>query len=215
MNKQLLTLFPTPIITVEIPKELSVACNYLDSIPQKDNGSSATYGTYSENTYVMNAPECKELGDFILKCVGDYGRNILGYDYDEYAFSQTWVSWKQPGQMHHNHTHPNSLISAVFFYGEREENTPAITFTKQFAVANCSYIQPLMVKDRKDIPTAWSSFSINYNPGLLIIFPSYLSHEVPINETKITRKSVSMNILPKGQIGDKNSLTQLIFGQVT
>ena len=39
-------------------------------------------------------------------------------------------------------------------------------------------------------------------------------HSVPMNKTKYVRKSVSMNILPKGKIGDENSLTELIFDKV-
>jgi hypothetical protein len=49
---------------------------------------------------------------------------------------------------------------------------------------------------------------------MLLLFPSYFMHSVPMNNTKYVRKSVSMNILPKGKIGDVDSLTELIFDKV-
>ena len=51
-------------------------------------------------------------------------------------------------------------------------------------------------------------------PGLLLIFPSYFTHSVPLNKTQYTRKSVSMNIVPKGGMGDVNSLTELRWDKV-
>ena len=90
-----------------------------------EKASKGEYGVHSKNTYIMNEPGCAELKKWILSEVLDFGLNTLGYDYPEYTFSQTWVSWKEPGQFHTAHTHPNSMISAVFFYGHSEENTPA------------------------------------------------------------------------------------------
>ena len=50
--------------------------------------------------------------------------------FKSYELSQSWVSRKLPGQHHTMHTHPNSLISGVFYYGPIEENSSAIKFHK-------------------------------------------------------------------------------------
>ena len=60
----------------------------------------------------------------------------------------------------------------------------------------------------------YSEFSSALETGLFLLFPSYFMHSVPVNNTKYVRKSVSMNILPKGKIGDVDSLTELIFDKV-
>ena len=111
-------------------------------------------------------------------------------------------------------SHPNSLISSVFFYGYVEEETPAITFHKPAGGISASYLQPKHQADRRESEFSWETFNISFQPGLLLIFPSYFMHSVPMNNTKYVRKSVSMNILPKGKIGDENSLTELIFDKV-
>ena len=110
--------------------------------------------------------------------------------------------------------HPNSMLSAVFFYGYAEENTPAIDFHRPAGAAHQPYVQAKKRSDLRNSQYAWERFSINFQPGLLLIFPSHFMHSVPPNKTQYTRKSVSMNIMPKGEVGDPNSLTQLLFHKV-
>ena len=211
-------LFSTPLLKIEIPPELSTACNAFEKAEMwHDKESRMEYGLHSRNTYIMDEPECVQLKKFILDLVKDFAQNTLMYDYDEWTFSQTWVSWKEPGQFHTAHTHPNSVISGVFFYGYGEEETPAIMFHRDEYQGS---FQSIMLKQKppekgKELPPfAWKTFSVPFKPGLLLLFPSYFRHSVPRNETKYTRKSVSMNIVPKGGIGDPHSLTELLFQKV-
>ena len=214
-KKEILGLFATPLYTNTIPAHLSTACNVFEKAEMlTEKPSRGEYGVHSKNTYIMNEPGCAELKKWILSEVLDFGLNVLGYDYPEYTFSQTWVSWKEPGQFHTAHTHPNSMISAVFFYGHSEENTPAIDFMKTGGSSHQPYVQAKPIRDRRELPYAWERFSIPFEPGLILIFPSHFTHSVPPNETNYTRKSVSMNIVPKGGMGDPDSLTQLLFDKV-
>ena len=68
--------------------------------------------------------------------------------------------------------------------------------------------------DKRPSPFAWKTFSVPFKPGTLLMFPSHFRHSVPKNKTKYTRKSVSMNIVPKGMLGDPHSLTELQFQKV-
>ena len=218
VNNSAIALFSTPLTKITLPPHLSVACNFLDNVEMEHEKESRNeYGVHSKNTYILDEPECVDLKKYILNHVTDFANNILCYDYKEYVFSQTWVSWKEPGQYHTAHTHPNSVISAVFFYGYAEENTPAITFHKQGGGLST---QSMMLKKKQgnkqkpDNPFSWERFTVPFEPGLILIFPSYFMHSVPTNNTKSTRKSVSMNIVPKGGIGDPHSLTELRYDKV-
>jgi len=214
-KKEVLSLFPTPLYANSIPPELSTACNLFDTTEMgHEKESRHEYGIHSKNTYIMDEPECAELKKYVLGEVLDFAQNTLCYDYPEYVFSQTWVSWKEPGQFHTAHTHPNSMISAVFFYGYAEENTPAIDFMKPAGAAHQPYVQAKKKPDLRKSPFAWERFSINFQPGLLLIFPSHFMHAVPLNKTQYTRKAVSMNIVPKGGTGDPDSLTELRYDKV-
>ena len=212
---EIAALFATPLLRIDIPPELSTACNVFENTEMlHEKESRMEYGLHSKNTYIMDEPECVDLKKFVLDLAKDFARKTLMYDYDEWTFSQTWVTWKEPGQQHVPHTHPNSVISAVFFYGYVEEETPAITFHKPVGGIQSSYLQPKHQADRREAEFSWETFSISFQPGMLLIFPSYFMHSVPMNNTNQVRKSLSMNILPKGKIGDETSLTELIFDKV-
>ena len=209
------SLFPTPLLRVDIPPELSTACNLFDNTEMwTDKESRHDYGLHSKNTYIMDEPECVDLKKFVLDLVKDFAQKTLMYDYDEWTFSQTWVTWKEPDQQHVPHTHPNSVISAVFFYGYGEEGTPAIEFHKSDFQGNGQTIMLKEKGDKRPSPFAWKTFTVPFKPGTLLMFPSYFRHSVPRNKTKYTRKSVSMNIVPKGGLGDPHSLTELLFQKV-
>ncbi len=115
INTTVLGLFPTPLYTTVIPNELSVAANFFDKLEHETNkgGKEIDYGTHSKNTYVMNEPECKDLADWILVRVKDFASSILLYDYEDYPFSQTWVTYKEPGLLIHLYQQFFSMVMAL------------------------------------------------------------------------------------------------------
>jgi uncharacterized protein (TIGR02466 family) len=171
----------------------------------------ANYGQRSKNSYILDEPQAGELKKYILDLAGIFGSEMLKYDYQEYRFGQSWISYKHPGQHHTMHSHPNSLISGVFYYGEPSDNTPAIKFHKLLGGMNVSYISPKMKKDKRDSKYAIEFMSVDFRPGLLLLFPSYVHHSVPINKTDKVRCSLAFNIVPKVGFGDEMNLTELKF----
>jgi uncharacterized protein (TIGR02466 family) len=210
-KSEVLELFPTPVYTTMLPVELSAVIPFLDKQDMNTGADEANYGRRSLDSYVLSKPECSDLKDFILKHVQDFGDNTLMYDYESYKMSQSWVSHKIPGQHHTMHTHPNSLISGVFYYGPSEEKTPAIKFHKMVASYNQGSISPKSKIDKRNSKFAWTEFSINFQPGLLVLFPSYLHHSVPVNTSNSVRCSLAFNVVPSHGLGDESSLTELLF----
>lgn len=215
LNKEtieVLPLFPSPLFTtVYTDGDLQDTIKYLDNCEMSSGGKSNEYGHHSKDTYILEHKECKPLADFIIESLLYFSKEILMYTYDEYVFSQSWISHKKPGQFHTVHNHPNSLISGVFYYGEEDKNLPAIKFHKSLIGTNMSYLSPQYQLDRRKSQYAWETFSVNYAPGLLLLFPSYILHSVPINETNKTRKSLAFNVMPKDKIGKEDNLTELLF----
>ena len=212
---EIAALFATPLLRIDIPPELSTACNVFDNTEMWLNKESRMdYGLHSKNTYIMDEPECVDLKKFVLDIAKNFAQQTLMYDYDEWTFSQTWVTWKEPGQQHVPHTHPNSILSGVFFYGYGEEGTPAIEFHRNDFQGNTQTIMLKEKSDKRASPFAWKRFTIPFKAGTLLMFPSYFRHSVPRNDIQYVRKSVSMNIVPKGGLGDPHSLTELKFQKV-
>ena len=120
-NYEILELFPTPVFTTQLPVEFAdVILWFYKQEMLSEEVDSPNYGERSKNSYILEEPECNKLGTHILSIVNQFG-GMLGYDYDSYRFGQSWLSYKHPGQHHSMHTHPNSLISGVFYFGEPVE----------------------------------------------------------------------------------------------
>jgi uncharacterized protein (TIGR02466 family) len=207
----ILDLFPTPVYTTMIPVELSSVIPFLDIQDMDTKSDETNYGRRSKDSYILSKLECANLSSFILECVQDYGDNTLLYTYENYRLSQSWISHKEPGQQHTMHSHPNSLISGVFYYGASEEYTPAIKFHKTVGSVGQATIMPSVKLDRRTSKFAWTEFSVNFQPGLLVLFPSWLHHSVPQNITDSVRCSLAFNVVPTKGLGDETSLTELLF----
>jgi uncharacterized protein (TIGR02466 family) len=211
INYEVLELFPTPVFASQIPLEFSKVVPWLFKQEMlSEEVDSPNYGERSKNSYILDEPESKDLKNYILGLVNQYGK-MVGYEYDSYRFGQSWVSYKHPGQHHTMHSHPNSLISGVFYFGEPTDKTPAIKFHKLEGGFNVSYLSPKFVKDKRELKYAQKEFSIEFTPGLLLLFPSYLHHSVPLNKTDKTRCSLAFNIVPTIGLGEETSLTELKF----
>lgn len=211
INYEILELFPTPVFTTMIPLEFSKVTPWLFKQEMlSEEVDSPNYGERSKNSYILDEPEAIDLKSYILDLTSQYGK-LLGYDYESYRFGQSWVSYKHPGQHHTMHSHPNSLISGVFYFGEPTDKTPAIKFHKLEGGFNVSYLSPKLVKDKRELKYSQKEFSIEFTPGLLLLFPSYLHHSVPLNKTDKTRCSLAFNVVPKVGLGEETSLTELKF----
>ena len=211
INYEILELFPTPVFTTMIPLKFSKVTPWLFKQEMlSEEVDSPNYGERSKNSYILEEPEAIDLKSYILELTSQYGK-LLGYDYESYRFGQSWVSYKHPGQHHTMHSHPNSLISGVFYFGEPTDKTPAIKFHKLEGGFNVSYLSPKLVKDKRELKYSQKEFSIEFTPGLLLLFPSYLHHSVPLNKTDKTRCSLAFNVVPKVGLGDETSLTELKF----
>ena len=213
-NYNVLDLFPTPLFITKMPDNLSNIIPFLDAQAPNSGSDVANYGERSANSYILNEPECIEAKTFILEQVKEFADTVLLYDYDNYELSQSWVSRKQPGQHHTMHTHPNSMISGVFYYGEPSPKTPAIKFHKMQGGINQQVLQPALKPDKRSSKFAWKEFAVNFAPGLLLLFPSNLFHSVPVNESKTVRSSVAFNVVPKMRLGSEENLTELDFNKI-
>ena len=210
-KSEILELFPTPVYINMIPVELSSVIPFLDKQDMNTSSDEVNYGRRSLDSYVLNKAECNGLKNFILSCVQDFSDNTLMYNYESYKLSQSWVSHKEPGQHHTMHSHPNSLISGVFYYGLSEENTPAIKFHKMVGSFNQSTIMPKSKPDKRNSSSSWTEFSVNFEPGLLVLFPSFLHHSVPLNQSNSVRCSLAFNVVPTCGFGEEENLTELLF----
>ena len=96
---------------------------YIKSIPYKPN-SDPTLTHRSLNSFLFEKEELKDIYVFVNKCLKDYARRVLATD-QLLTVTQSWANTNIKGARHHEHVHPNSIISGVFYF-QTNSSTPII-----------------------------------------------------------------------------------------
>ena len=206
---EIIPIFPTPLWSEIIPSTYSNIVNLLYS--EHVGISNINYGSRSKNSYVLNNPKYQNFSNYILNSIKKYGKEILGYDYNSYKFSQSWVSVKHPKESHITHIHPNSVISGVFYFGEHNDSTPGITFYKNLPDNHSNQHTIKLKHVQSPSRYSYNTFTVKPTPGTLLLFPSYLPHSVQENVSNSDRYSLAFNSLPTEGFGSEIDLTELKF----
>jgi uncharacterized protein (TIGR02466 family) len=210
-NYKIIDLFPTPLFTTQIPSQYSSVITVFDKQEMGGNlGQEFEYGKRSKNSYVLNDPNCLKFKEYLLTQITYFANQILSYDYDSYKITQSWLTFKYPNESHVSHSHPNSLISGVFYYGDIDNLTSQIIFYKGNSYPDSQFLLLPKYKHERGIHS-YTEYHYKPSPGSLILFPSYLRHSVPVNTTNKIRKSLAFNVVPTEGFGDEVNLTELKF----
>ena len=123
----------------------------------------------------------------------DFGELLLG-DVLEWKIKEIWSNVSEKGGHQHVHNHANSFISGIIYISKAHESSRTVfhrqighnTFT--FTHASETSVVNQFNAELWTIPNAES--------GDVLLFPSYLYHEVPTNKGT-TRISVAFNAIPR------------------
>jgi uncharacterized protein (TIGR02466 family) len=148
------------------------------------------YTSYASlNDLTWRAPEFAELKEHLDGHVRTFGKEL---DFDlggtPLSLSSLWVNLLEPGGAHSAHIHTHSVISGTY-YVEVPEGAGAIRFEDP-RHAMMMAAPPRKPKAKRDNQ---SFVSIEPKPGMLLLWESWLRHEVPVNQAKETRLSISFN----------------------
>ena len=207
-------LFPTPVIVLTFEVD-DVLRDFLMNVEMyKTSINLEAHGHRSKDTKILRTAECVKLRKFILESSTPFVRNIFGYNIDEMVDVLSWVSVKKPGQYHAAHTHPNSMISGIFYFDDVDKSTP-ILFSKPKDMGNSFKFFPEVNKQSTSNEFSSTHYVIECVKGYVLLFPSYLEHSVPPNLTKKDRYSLSFNLMAKTtKYGSINDLTFIDFNDL-
>jgi hypothetical protein len=127
---ELMPLFPTPVFIRRYENDLSEEIKYLKLIDYSRNNLVGAGGNLqSENSFILKEKELSNIREFIENSLKEYCQKIIDVQ-DELRITQSWVNKSGVGQGHHMHTHPNSVVSGVFYFQSDIETAP-IQFRKK------------------------------------------------------------------------------------
>ena len=197
MSGNVLPLFSSPVYTTTIDENLE---DVFESIKKLKYISANNYGTSTSETrdILSKFPSLKKA---LLDEFNHYKDTCLHYEDTDFFITTSWVTKCIPNSSSHKHNHQNALYSGVLYFQEGED-FGGIRFSNENLMP-----QQILLKE----PTEWnllnsSSWVIKPAPNEVVIFPSYLFHEVTFHGASEDRYSLAFNFFPKGPLGKSDSL---------
>ena len=198
MKEELLQLFPTPLLIVPYEQPIDKELAYLKTISYREQQNNGNYR--SDDSYLLRSEEFKNIKTFLSESVDNFTKNVM-QSKQRLVITQCWANRNPKGSKHHEHVHPNSIVSGVMYF-QINEKLPPISFSKDRQ-------DGIKLNAEKYTHINSESFMLPCKSGELILFPSSLKHSVPINQGDQDRISVSFNTFCIDILGSEQSLTHL------
>jgi uncharacterized protein (TIGR02466 family) len=183
-------------------KLLSDVCNTLLLEDWEDNNNN----TRSVDSFLHKRNDYYLVCKWFYDCVQEV-KNDLEMECEELRITQCWSNKSVYGQWHHPHTHPNSIISGIFYVTNSNANTWFSTPNIWTTFNGENYDNLKLNYDMSKNRIIHKQQTIR---GDLIIFPSSLYHSVDKHLiVEQDRYSMSFNTFPSGKIGNFSYLSGL------
>ena len=195
---ELLMVFPTPVQIYKYENSIEKELKYIEGVEWKQQVANANFKT--KDSYLTKHEQLKDLTSFFKECIDDYCNTIINSE-QRLVITQLWGNKNPKGSKHHEHVHPNSILSGVF-YLRQDPKLPPIQFSK-------SNQESMKLDPRKYNTYNAETFLLPCTSGELILFPSNLRHSVPVNMGEEERISLSFNTFSVDALGSEESLTHL------
>lgn len=195
-------LFPTPVLSANIGREWTEREQFLFNY-HKDFTHNNMGNTTSNDRYVLKAKEAKGILEFISAGVQNYVDKIIcPKNPVQFYITQSWLNYTKPGEYHHTHEHPNSIISGVLYIDADREHDKILFY-------RANRYQQIKFPQTEYNGFNSESWFFNVGTGDLKIFPSHLTHSVEQKKGNNVRCSLAFNVFAKGYIGAEEELTAL------
>lgn len=196
MRQNIYYAFPTPIITYKVGREFTE--DEL-KIVREEKQQTGIGNSASTSLRILEKPAMANLKKFTEECLHDWYINVYAPKYPDMAklqITQSWLNYTLPGETHHTHYHPNSIVSGCI-YMSADYDSDCIKF-----INNSSRAWNIVEGESNAFNC--TDFHIGVGTGDVVLFPSQTFHSVPKTETDKTRISLAFNSFWVGEIGKPN-----------
>ncbi len=194
-----LDLWPTKLVSRRLPDFEEPTRSLIKLIREMERQNRDLTTDYlAPDLFNRDHPGVNWLRDQVNGTVIEYLRR-LGIDYPVNWQIQGWPNVNRLGDYHDAHNHPGAYLSGTYYLKipssrETTRNRPdarpsSITFydprgaVNMSAIAGDPYVDP--------------EYTVLPEPGLMMLWPAFLSHFVHPNLSKETRITISFNIVLK------------------
>lgn len=195
-------VFPVPVLKNELGRSLTdkeiSAFNFFGKNIRDNKGN-----TNSVDNYVLEHDDLQVLKLDFNRYINYFVKKIIIPKTDvELYITQSWLNYTKAGQYHHLHSHPNSVLSGVFYINAIDDK---ITFHRK----DHDYIFEFETDKYELFNSRSWFFEVKTND--IFLFPSTLQHNVETvdDKRKDVRISLAFNTFFRGHVGDNVKLTEL------
>ena len=197
---ELIPLFSTPVFKARIETH-SITPDHINELEYTVYPDGT--GKQSKNTKVLLSEPFTQLKIDIDKYLNAFVFDTLKIGQGNLVHVQSWINMHDPGDHAPKHHHINSCYSGVY-YIQTPYNSGGIVFTK-----SPSHMEQIFAHPSEGNLWNSSEWEFPTKAGDLILFPSYLTHSVPMNESNEKRISVAFNYFLEGTLGDHTGQVKL------
>ena len=202
MKCNVVPAFPSPIIQVHVEEDTSELLGHNQYTASFETRQRFDRSDQLASQRVLEKyPKTKEV---LLNKYSSVAEEVLGYKKRNYAITTSWFTLSNKGEGSQSHKHKNSFWSCVYYYQEEyNKGTGGIMFDNpntdlfDYCYADNDIAEPNHINSRACV--------IPPQPNLLLIFPSYLQHQIMKHNNDVPRSSLAFNIVPLGKWGDGDS----------
>jgi uncharacterized protein (TIGR02466 family) len=206
MENEISGLFPNPVYSTERNSELDVTeKKEIEDIIAE--GVCRNINNVSSINKSIFDTKLKNIKGFCEQHLKIYVEQVIVPKEElEFYITQSWLSITESGGSHHEHSHPNSIISGVFYISTVEND--GIVFSDP------NIKQKKLITIETEDYNIWNSsdWTMPVYKNQLFLFPSWLFHRVEPNPNATTNRiSLSFNVFLRGKIGSRENTTELIL----
>ena len=157
----------------------------------------------SKDADILRHEQMSRVKKFIVDKVLDFKNNVLQIE-DDFTMSQSWTTINNKGDSHHEHNHPNTILSCVY-YAQADSGDFQIKMSKSRLQEgfNFSY----NIKQQNQFNSA--IYNCQVKTGVIVIFPGHLNHlSLPSTSDK-PRIMIGSNFFIEGLVGKEENYEQI------
>jgi uncharacterized protein (TIGR02466 family) len=188
-------IFPTPVMIAREAVPPALVRALIDQFEASQTGANVRTALLAHTP--MADPRSSEVYVATLRAIGPrlraYGRALMGEELG-WAIKEIWVNRMETGGAQKMHNHANSFVSGVIYLTEVDASAATVfhrhmghaTFVLENQNPRCevgAFNSPIFAMPQ-------------VAPGDMVLFPSYMMHEVPPNRGG-PRMTAAFNALPE------------------
>jgi uncharacterized protein (TIGR02466 family) len=189
--------FPVPFLSTTLDISDNTLLSYESFLKSQDYHHSYNPIPLTVDQHILERDIFKDLKSQILSTSLFY-LNKIGFDVNSVEIITSWGVETISENNSHAHDHSNSFISGVFYLNEGPDLIFLDPNEKKW------WIKSIGLRDDGLETFKWNNRQICCKPmpKLLIMFPSWMSHQVMCKNQTKKRFSIAFNIIPKGYFGE-------------